>query len=256
MADMVDQAVPEVPMDGTGGEIEPSFHEYTGDDGTVTKFKDGDELNKYIKDNAWTSRDYTQKSQRNAAEHKQRMTALEAEYKKRNDDLTSRNQRYDTWDQMLKTRPNIAKQLERMAGQPASANEIAQRGQSYTDQRYQELADRLDARDAQDREAALNTEREGIYDRLGQKYPGFDKEKVSAAVAQLDGDNLEPLIEMIWKASSYDPVGMQENIEADMQAKQGARMMRSGGAPSPNRKSAPKDLKSAREQAMRDAGIM
>jgi DNA repair exonuclease SbcCD ATPase subunit len=254
MAD-IDQSIPEVSADETGGEVESYFHEYTSDDGQVQRFKDANELNDFIKKGTLLNRDYTQKSQKREAEYRERMQKMEDDFKKREEEFGKTREKYDRYDQVLKTRPQIAQQLDRLVNTPASANEIVQRSQGYADEKYNELAEQLNEVNDWRREQELERQRDAAYEELAKRYPDFDKEAVSQAVAAIDGDDLPGLLEMVYKSSKYNPTELRQEIQEDMQAKEAARMMRSGGAPQPRSASTPKTIREGKEMAYRDMGL-
>lgn len=251
---MAEQAVAE--LGGEAGE-ESSFFQY-GEGDTGLTFKTQDDLKAHLDKSINFESDYTKKSQAREAEYRQKMQEIEqrdAELKKSREDWEKNEKaKYDKYNEILSTRPSVAKMLADAVDKPVTPNEVHQRAQSYTDEKYKGLEERLDAYDREKEESKLESERDKIYSELEQTYP--DIRDVSAkALAKLDGNDMRQLIELVYKADKYDPQGIREEVEHDIAKKSSAKMMPSGGGP-PAPKKGSTDLKTAHAEALEEyAGI-
>jgi len=242
-----DQALAEV-----GGD---SFHTYTGDDGKVQSWKTPDELNSFIKKSGMFQADYTRKSQTREAEYRKRMEELdkkEAEWKKQREAWEKTEKaKYDRYNEALSKRPQIAAQLARMVDQPTSPDEIFTRSQSYADQKYSTLEQRLSQFEQKLEEERLEKERDMKFAELETEIPDFDRNVVTEALQTLDAGDMKSLMAMIWKANQYNPAAMQEKVEQNIARKKGAGMVPSGGGPPP-KNSGSTNPRTAREEAMEE----
>ena len=252
----VDQAPVDVSFDEAAAEVgatDGGFHSYTGEDGNTTSWKNPDELNQWIKKSGMFEADYTRKSQARETEYRDNMAKVEKDRadfdKQRTDWEKNEKAKYDRYNEALQKRPAIAQQLQRLVNTPASPDEAFQRSQGYADQKYDEIAKRLDAFDEDKKQAELEKQTEAIYDELGKQYQGFDRETVKAALNSLDGNDPRALIDMIWRSSQYDPAGMQERVEQNIAKKAGSGMLPTGGGSPPVKKSGSNDPKAVNEEA-------
>ena len=257
MADL-DQTVEEATgqaLAEVGGEEATPFHSYTGEDGTEQKWKSPDELNEFIKKSGMFQKDYTQKSQKREQEYRQRMAEVQKEreeFKKQREDWEKNEKaKYDRYNQVLSTRPNIQRMLADAVNKPTSPDEIFERSQSYADQKYQTLEQKIAALEQEREEERLSKERDAKFEELEKEIPGFDRNVVTESLQQLDAGDMKSLMAMIYKSSKYNPVEMQQDVEEMIAAKSGAKMVPGGGGPTPKSRGST-DPKSAREEAMRD----
>jgi len=257
MADL-DQTVEEATgqaLAEVGGEEATPFHSYTGEDGTEQKWKSPDELNEFIKKSGMFQKDYTQKSQKREQEYRQRMAEVQKEreeFKKQREDWEKNEKaKYDRYNQVLSTRPNIQRMLADAVNKPTSPDEIFERSQSYADQKYQTLEQKIAALEQEREEERLSKERDAKFEELEKEIPGFDRNVVTESLQQLDAGDMKSLMAMIYKSSKYNPVEMQQDVEEMIAAKSGAKMVPGGGGPAPKSRGST-DPKSAREEAMRD----
>jgi len=257
MADL-DQTVEEATgqaLAEVGGEEATPFHSYTGEDGTEQKWKSPDELNEFIKKSGMFQKDYTQKSQKREQEYRQRMAEVQKEreeFKKQREDWEKNEKaKYDRYNQVLSTRPNIQRMLADAVNKPTSPDEIFERSQSYADQKYQTLEQKIAALEQEREEERLSKERDAKFEELEKEIPGFDRNVVTESLQQLDAGDMKSLMAMIYKSSKYNPVEMQQDVEEMIAAKSGAKMVPGGGGPAPKSRGST-DPKSAREEAMAD----
>ena len=238
-----------------GGEEATPFHSYTGDDGSVQKWKSPDELNEFIKKSGMFQKDYTQKSQKREEEYRKNMEQVQREkdeFKKQREDWEKNEKaKYDRYNEVLSRRPNIQRMLADAVNKPTSPDEIFERSQSYADQKYQSLEQRLASFEQRLEEERLEKERDAKFAELEQELPGFDRNVVTEALQNLDAGDMKSLMAMIYKANKYNPVEMQQDVEEKIAAKAGAKMVPGGGGPAPKSRGST-DPKQAREEALAD----
>ena len=242
-------------MAEVGGE--GPFHSW-GEGKDKMDFKTRDDLNKYLKDSSLRTQDYTKKSQQRESEYKQRQSELEKEredFNRQFDVFRGQKSKYDKWEEGLKRRPHIAQQIDRLISTPSNPNEVFERSQSYADEKYSALEEKLKALEADRERERLERERDGIYSRMGERYDGFDPSVVNDALDKLETGNLEPLIEMVYRSSMYNPAEIQAKVENNLRSKQKAKLMPSGGGGSPSTGKGSTDPKVAREEAMAAYGV-
>lgn len=213
-----------------------SFFDY-GDGDDKVSFANRDEVTSYIDKRGMQESDYTKKTQ-TLAEDRRRFLSEQDEYRRRSaqeDEVTKKlRERYEKHDAAMKRRPNIAKQLDALASQPANPDEVYQRSTGYVDEKYAGLEKRLDAYDEARQREQLEHQRDEVYTRLQGKYPEFDKEAVNKVLDTLEEGNLEPLLDIAFRASRYAQVpGMEERVAEKLQRKQAAKLPTGGGVPKP-----------------------
>jgi hypothetical protein len=211
-----------------------SFFDYGEGDDRVS-FENGDELKSYIDKRGMQESDYTQKTQ-TLAEDRRRFLSEQDEYRRRTaqeDEVTKKlRERYEKHDAAMKRRPNIAKQLDDLASQPSSPDEGFQRATGYVDEKYQELEKRLSSFEDSRKREQLEHQRDEVYTRLQGKYTDFDKEAVNKVLDTLEEGNLEPLLDIAFRASRYaQEPGVEERVVEKLQRKQAAKLPTGGGAP-------------------------
>ena len=240
-------------MAEVGGE--EAFHSYTGEDGSVQKWKSPDELNEFIKKSGMFQKDYTRKSQKREEEYRKNMEQVQREkdeFKKQREDWEKNEKaKYDRYNQVLSTRPNIQRMLADAVNKPTSPDEIFERSQSYANQKASALEQRIAKIEQMNQEAVLAQERDAKFAELETEIPGFDRNVVTDALQNLDAGDMKSLMAMIYKSSKYNPVEMQQDVEERIAAKAGAKMVPGGGGPAPKSRGS-SDPKQAREEAIAD----
>jgi len=240
-------------MAEVGGE--EAFHSYTGEDGSVQKWKSPDELNEFIKKSGMFQKDYTRKSQKREEEYRKNMEQVQREkdeFKKQREDWEKNEKaKYDRYNQVLSTRPNIQRMLADAVNKPTSPDEIFERSQSYANQKASALEQRIAKIEQMNQEAVLAQERDAKFAELETEIPGFDRNVVTDALQNLDAGDMKSLMAMIYRSSKYNPVEMQQDVEERIAAKAGAKMVPGGGGPAPKSRGS-SDPKQAREEAIAD----
>lgn len=253
MADQ-DQAAVEV-TDQTTEEVggDAGFHSFTGEDGKTTSWKTPDELNEFIKKSGMFQADYTRKSQMREAEHRKRMEELDArdaEFKKSREEWEKNEKaRYDRYNDVLSTRPDIQRMLADAVNKPPTPDVAFERAQNYTDNKSTELEERIAKIEQMNEEANLERERDLAFTELEKEIDGFDRNVVLENLQTLDASDPKSLMAMIYKASKYNPVELQQEVEEKIAAKKGAKMVPAGGGP-PAKSKGSGDPREAREEAM------
>ena len=251
-------------LDQTGGEVidetsaevgGDAFHSYTGDDGNTQSWKTPDELNDFIKKSGMFQSDYTRKTQGLAADRKKFVDEQSA-FKKSQEEWTSGDKaKYDRYSQVLSTRPDIQRMLADAVNRPPTPDAAFERAQNYTDEKSTSLEERIAAIERQGEEAKLEQERDKAFGELEGEIPGFDRNTVMDALKTLDAGDPKSLMAMIYKSSKYNPVEMQQEVEEKIAANAGAKMVPGGGGP-PKKSKGSTDLNTAKEEAMREAGLL
>jgi len=253
----VEQPVRDAATEATAAQEGP-FHSWQISDKEKMDFKTRDDLNKYLKESSMRQQDYTRKSQQRESEHKQRQAQADKEredFNRQFDVFREQKSKYDKWEEGLKRRPQVAQQIERLINTPSNPNEVFERSQSYADEKYSTLEKKMEGLIQERERERLERERDSIYQRLGERYEGFDPSVVNEHLDKLEPGNLETLIETVWKSSQYNPVEMQAKIEGNLRNKQKAKLMPSGSGGSAPKNTGSTNPKEAREEAMRDMGL-
>jgi hypothetical protein len=252
MAD-VDQTGGEVLTDDTSLEVggDADFHSYTGDDGKIQSWKTPDELNDFIKKSGMFQSDYTRKTQALSQERDGFKKEMDEFKKSREEWEKNEKAKYDRYNEVLSTRPDIQRILAESVNKPPTPDAMFERAQSYTDEKSTTLEERIAAIEQQGEEARLEQERDKAFGELEQEIQGFDRQTVMDTLQTLDAGDPKSLMAMIFKASKYNPVEMQEKVEEKIAAKAGAKMVPGGGGPAPKNKGST-DPKIAREEAMKE----
>jgi hypothetical protein len=209
-----------------------SFFDY-GD----TAFKDSGELTTYLDEATMRHSDYTKKTQ-GLAQDRTRFQSEQDEYRRRTaqeDEVTKKlRERYERHDAAMKRRPNIAAQLDTLASQPANPDEVYQRSTGYVDEKYEALDKRISSFEESRQREKLERQRDEVYERLQGKYSDFDKDAVNKQLDTLEPGDLEPLLDIAYRASRYaQEPGAEERIVEKLQRKQAAKLPSGGGGPRP-----------------------
>jgi hypothetical protein len=254
---VVDEAAIAAEIAPEEGQATDFNFDHTFDDGQRMEWKSPDELRNYLKESSLRQSDYTRKTQGLAEERKKWEADRQAQaddFKKQLEEFQKVKGKYDTYAEAFKRRPMLAKQIDQMVNQPVGANEVFTRSQSYADEKFQSLEQRLEAFEKAREEEKLQAERDRIMEGIKKEYPGLDDAKFNQALEGLDGQNLEPLMKMIARASMYDPVKAQAAAEELLQEKQQAKLAGGGGGPTP-KSTGSTNIEEVHQQAMKELGI-
>lgn len=215
-------------------------------------FRTPDELKKAWRDSYLRQSDYTRKTQEIAkmrAQLEKEQNGLQEQLKA----FTDRKSRYDKWDEVLGKRPDVYRQLERMAESPPTAEVAYERATGYADQKTEELVKRLEALENQYKQAEEERELMGIFDAMEQKYPDFDRGSVREMLEYLSNGKTEPLVETLhWAGKGRKgPAEIEQKILRSQEQKKQAGLMPSGGSAPPGTSPQPKTTAEVKEMLLK-----
>ena len=239
----------------SGASSEPYFEDVLPD-GTKKVYKSRDELAKEWKSSYLRQSDYTKKTQEIASTRKQ----IEDERKKFADEqkaFLEGKKRYDDWDRLLKTRPDIYQQLERAATSLPDPSVAYERAREYSDGTTGELSKRLEALEKRLEEDRTKKELESEMSALKEKYPDFDEPEVMARLEYLSDGKTGPLLELLhWAVKGQkSPAEIEQKITDNLKKKSQAGMVSSKGAGPTTSSKTYRNTDEAREAAMRELGV-
>jgi len=249
------------PSEDIESKATPFSFEMDWADGKTETYENADQLKEWMRGAARRESDYTRKSQERETEYQRKQTELDrkgADFDRRYKDIQAQEEKYNKYREAFQRRPEIARALEQAASNPASPNEVFERSQQYADtktdevtKRMDEIQQRLDAQDADKRRTEL-------YGKMRDKYDDFDESMVTQALSSLGDGNLEPLLEMIYKAEKYNPEAKPEGeILNKLQKKQESRLAPAGGkVASNNNDHSGETLEEAKMRALKDYGVL
>lgn len=214
------------PVSGqASSQAEEPFYTYRGAKGDEV-YNTREEMDKAMRDSFLRQSDYTRKTQDVAGFKKQ----LEDERKRFAEEqktfLQSR-QKYDQWDQLLKTRPDVYSQLERLASSPPDSGTVFDRSKQYADEKTQELMERLDALEKEREEERSKHELDDIFSRKKTEYEDFDQDGVMEMLELLKDGQAEPLIDVLhWaRKGKLSPMETEKKVVERLQKKADAGLV-------------------------------
>jgi hypothetical protein len=224
-------------------------------DGKVEAFKTRDDLERSWKDSYFRRSDYTRKTQEVA----KRMKELDDRNKKFEDEMKAFQQaksKYDTWGERLKNRPDVARQLEALAGRSASPDDLLSVSKGYADEKVSTIEKQLKELMSEREAEKLDRSLKDTYGRLKQEFEDFDEGSVESMLAELSDGNVEALARMAYFAGKgqVSPAQAEKRIAQNLQKKATAGMPRSGSAPVTQARTF-KTVAEARDAALKDAGV-
>lgn len=225
-------------------------------DGSKKVFNSRDELAKEWKNSYLRQSDYTKKTQEIAQTRKQ----IEDERKKFAEEqkaFVENKKRYDDWDKLLKTRPDIYSQLERAATSPPDPSVAYERAKEYADGTSKELAQRLEALEKRLEEERTKKEMDSEIATLKEKYPDFEENEVMARLEYLADGKTGPLLELLhWAVKGQkSPAQIEQKITDSLKKKSTVGMVPTKGAGASTSAKAYRNTDEAREAAMRELGV-
>ena len=242
--------------DTVSGNNSGAYFEDVLPDGSKKVFKTRDELAKEWKNSYLRQSDYTKKTQEIAQTRKQ----IEEERKKFSDEqkaFLEGKKRYDDWDKLLKTRPDIYQQLERAATSPPDPSVAYERAREYADGSVGELKKELEAIKSQLDAERTKKEMDSEIASLKEKYPDFDETEVMSRLEYLSDGKTGPLLELLhWAVKGQkSPAQIEQKITDNLKKKSQAGMVPSSGAGTTTSNRNYKNTDEAREAAMREMGV-
>jgi hypothetical protein len=217
----------------------------------VEKFSSQDDLTSYLDKSSMRQADYTQKTQ-GLADERRRFESERGVHQSEVEALKKLREKYDGYEAAFKKRPQLLRSLEQQIDRPSGPDEVFDRSKGYADEKYTALEERITKwEEAQERQE-LEARRDEVYARLGEKYEGFDKDTVDAMLGTLEGGDIEPLLDMAYRASAYGSgAGTEERVVEKLARKRGARLP-AGGGKTPPTKSGSSNLDESYEQALNE----
>ena len=235
-----------------------AIFEYTYPDGTQDKFSSREELEKAWRDSYLRQQDYTRKTQYLSSERK-KFEEQQAEFKRQMEAFQKTKSKYDRWDETLQRYPSLVQELEKRLDGPRNVDDVYTRAMGYADEKSTELAERLEKLEQQLSQQNEERELESVYAQMEQKYgPEFNREAVKEMLGYLQNGETAPLVEILHFASRgrQSPAEFQARLAAKEKEKAQASLMPAGGGTPPAGERQFNDVTEARQQAMRDAGLM
>jgi len=237
---------------GQAVQSEP-FYTYKGATGEEV-YKSREELDKAMRESFLRQSDYTRKTQEVAKYRKQ----FDEDRKKFDEDRKTFSQsrsKYDEWDKLLKSRPDIYSQLERLAGSPPDAGVAFDRSKEYADEKTRELAERIEAMEAQYNEEKNRREMDEVFGRMKEEYPDFDQTSVLEMLETLKDGQTEPLIRALYLANKgrANPVEAEKKVVEKLQKKAEAGLV-PGKSAAPKGDTLPNSIQERAQAALRAVG--
>jgi hypothetical protein len=257
MSDVQTAAPQGLPATAPATDSAESFFEYSYPDGKKETFKTKDELAKGFKESYFAKRDYTQKSMENARIRK----ALEDErnkFKGEQETFVKSKGKYDEWDRLLQTRPDIYSQLERAAQGPITPDALMERARGYTDEASQALQKRVEELEGMMERQKNEKELDSIFSKMTEEFgEDFSKDEVMEILDTLQNGETEPLIRALHQATKgrKNPLQVEQKIVSNLQKKAKAGLVPSGGGAPQAKTKQFSSIKEAHRAALADAGI-
>lgn len=235
------------------------FFSYKYADGREEVYKSKEELAKAYRDSFLRQSDYTRKTQEVAQTKKQ----IEEERKKFAEEqkqFTSIKQRYDEWDRLLKSRPDLYSQLERVATAPPDPSAVFDRSKGYVDEKYTALEEQLKEMKAAMEKDKTQKELDATFAKFKSKYEDFDEGPIMERLELLAGGETEPLIDALYWATKGQmtpakEAAIEEKITENLQKKKSAGMVPAKGTGAAPSKKTYRNPDEAAAAAFADAGI-
>jgi uncharacterized coiled-coil DUF342 family protein len=249
------QSAPQIPS----GTTEP-FFSYKFADGKEEIYKTKDELAKAYRDSYLRQSDYTKKTQETASVKKQ----IEEERKKFQEEqkmfLESRK-KYDQWDSILKTRPDIYSQLERAASAPPDPASVFDRSRGYVDEKYSALEEQFKQMKAELDKDKTQKELDATFAKFKQKYEDFDEGPIMERLEYLSNGETEPLIDLLYWATKGQMTPAKEaeiegRLTENLQKKRSAGLVSTKGTGIKPPSKSFKTTDEAKRAAFEDAGLI
>jgi hypothetical protein len=254
-----EQIAPQTGSQQTAPESSEPYFSYKYADGKEEVYRTKDELSKAYRDSFLRQSDYTRKTQEIAQTKKQ----IEDERKQHEDEkkqFAKMKQQYDEWDRLLKTRPDLYSQLERVASAPPDPSAVFERSRGYVDEKYTALEQQLAEMKAAMEKDRTQKELNDIFTEFHGKYEDFDEGPIMERLELLSSGETKPLIDALYWATKGQmtpdqQAKIEEKVIGNLQKKKSAGMVSAKGTgPAPSKKSY-RNLDEARKAAFEDAGI-
>jgi hypothetical protein len=247
------------PQPGSPATESEPFFSYKYADGKEEVFNSKDELLKAWRDSHLRQSDYNRKVNETVQTRKQ----IEDERKKfaeEQQQFSKTKQQYDEWDRLLKTRPDLYSQLERVATSPQDPASVFDRSKGYVDEKYTALEQQFNEMKGQLEKERTQKELDATFAKFKGKYEDFDEGPILERLEMLAGGETEPLIDALYWASKGQmtpakEAAIEEKIVGNLQKKKSAGMVPGKGSGAAPSKKTFKTLEEAQKAAFEDAGL-
>jgi hypothetical protein len=253
-----EQIAPQTDSQQTAPDSSEPFFSYKYADGKEEVYRSKDELAKAYRDSFLRQSDYTRKTQE-VAQTKKQIEEERKQHEEEKKQFSKMKQQYDEWDRLLKTRPDLYSQLERVASAPPDPSSVFDRSKGYVDEKYQTLEQQFTEMKAQLEKDRTQKELNDIFTKFHSKYEDFDEGPIMERLEFLANGETEPLIDALyWAAKGQmtpaQEAKIEEKIAGNLQKKKSAGMVPTKGTGTPSKRSfrTPEEAKLA---AYEDAGI-
>lgn len=214
--------------------------------------KSKEDLDKYFKEHYLRTQDYTRKTQ-TLAEFRKQVEKEREDMKKSREDLERKSRDFTDYDWMIKNRPDVYKQLQRLVSSPPSPDVAYERAQTYADEQTSTLKKELDEVRQQMEEDRLQRQRIELMGRLRGEYPDYpDDDSVNATLEELGSGDLEKVLRFIYFANKgkSNPLEVEKRMAEAHKKKEGVRLMPSSGS-APDGKKTHRNLDEAADEYLR-----
>jgi len=222
------------PLDGQGEgtpiEEQPAnYFEWTDPDTKeVSNFATREDLEKGFKDSYMMRSDYTRKTQDIATQRRQNDSQRQR-LDSMMEDVRKKQTEYEKFDDFIKNRPDVYRQLNTMMQAPPDGNVGYERATSYVDEKNAELDERLKEFENWKRESELEKEKNLHFEELRTAYPDFDSEAVEKALQSLGQGNIKDLYESLYfSGKGRDPVALEQRAARAAKEKAEAGVLPAG----------------------------
>ena len=231
------------------------YFEFTPPGGKPEVYATRDELEKAYKDSFMRTSDYTRKTQEVAKqrlEHEKQRKEFEEQQKM----FSKTKAQYDEWDRLLKSRPQVAKQLMQMGQSPAAPGEVFERAQSYADEKYQELKGQLEALQKEREAERFQRELDANMQTLSGEFKDFDRDAVMGLLNEVSNGDTATLLKQLYFAhkGSRSPVEAEKRVLEGIEKKRQAGITPSLKGTLPSNGKQPKSIKEAKQAMLERMG--
>lgn len=258
---MADEKTVAAPVEGQvapdSGNTEQSapYFEFTPPGGKPEVYATRDDLSKAYKESYLRQSDYTRKSQE-VAKQRQEHEKASKEFQEQQKAFLQTKQKYDKWDEMLKSRPQVARQLMQLGQAPAAPGEVFERAQSYADEKYKALEEKLSAIEKEREAERFQRELDGAMTNLSGEFKDFDRDAVTGLLNEVSNGDTSTLLRHLYFAhkGSQRPVEAEKKVLDGIEKKRQAGILPSSKASPPSNGKAPKSIREAKEKMLAEIG--
>lgn len=237
------------PLNGPAQTAPQPFFELEDEKGKKRQFHSQDELRDFLKKGTMMRSDYTRKTQSLSEERKQ----FDQERNRMMNEIMEQRERYNKYNKFLKENPHVFNEIKKRMQNGTTGDVAVEKARAYVDETKSELQKELEDLKSWRKQREFQEQRDRIYERMKQRYPDFSRDSVQSLMEEVDPQNPESLIELMYHAHRGKRMtpDQQARMAQSQQRKQQGRMMPGGGAPAQSQSQA-SSLDEAYNQAMRD----